>query len=248
MCPMVCAISKCDKNAAGVQRCAWCSGSSFVQKYQEMVSSIWGNWFHLKTRCGGRKRDADIEERVREAMAPSPSQRIVRCYWKCFRTTFSVRGIVHLVYNTDKATFHVSGRVNTHNLIIWGTKNPHVPTSWKRQSRKWMSAVELHASKCAVLSSLQRKHFVGAHIWTCSSSFSFSCKLMNRTMPSSIRTVHRRTGPLRCVDYLTKISMKIGVVVGTQCLASQSTRPGPTWCFRFRLRQEQCVRSITTRH
>ena len=27
---------------------------------------------------------------------------------------------------TDEATFHVSGRVNTHNCLIWGTENPHL--------------------------------------------------------------------------------------------------------------------------
>ena len=27
---------------------------------------------------------------------------------------------------TDEATFHVRGRVNTHNCLIWGTENSHV--------------------------------------------------------------------------------------------------------------------------
>ena len=33
---------------------------------------------------------------------------------------------------TDEATFHVSGRVNTHNCLIWGTENPHVSYELKR--------------------------------------------------------------------------------------------------------------------
>jgi hypothetical protein len=48
MCPMVCTISKCYKGITGVQMCVWCSSSSFVRKYQEVVSSISGNWLHSK--------------------------------------------------------------------------------------------------------------------------------------------------------------------------------------------------------
>jgi hypothetical protein len=33
---------------------------------------------------------------------------------------------------TDEATFHVSGRVNTRNAIIWGTENPHLSYELKR--------------------------------------------------------------------------------------------------------------------
>jgi hypothetical protein len=36
----------------------------------------------------------------------------------------------------DEATFHVSGRVNTHNCLIWGTENAHVSYELKRASPK----------------------------------------------------------------------------------------------------------------
>ena len=36
----------------------------------------------------------------------------------------------------DEAIFHVSGRVNMHNCLIWGTENPHVSYELKRAIRK----------------------------------------------------------------------------------------------------------------
>ena len=35
---------------------------------------------------------------------------------------------------TDEATFHVRGRVNTHNCLIWGTENPRVSYELERAS------------------------------------------------------------------------------------------------------------------
>jgi hypothetical protein len=37
---------------------------------------------------------------------------------------------------TDEATFHVSGRVNMHNCLIWGTQNPHVSYELERTGPK----------------------------------------------------------------------------------------------------------------
>jgi hypothetical protein len=39
---------------------------------------------------------------------------------------------------SDEATFHLSGKVNRHNIIIWGSQNPHqfveVP---RKMDRSW---------------------------------------------------------------------------------------------------------------
>ena len=37
---------------------------------------------------------------------------------------------------TDEATFHVSGRVNTHNCIVWARQNPHISYELERSSPK----------------------------------------------------------------------------------------------------------------
>ena len=37
---------------------------------------------------------------------------------------------------TDEACFHVSGKVNRHNVRIWGSKNPHVVIEHLRNSPK----------------------------------------------------------------------------------------------------------------
>ena len=36
----------------------------------------------------------------------------------------------------DKATFHVSGKLNEHNARIWGTENPHITREIERDSPK----------------------------------------------------------------------------------------------------------------
>ena len=37
---------------------------------------------------------------------------------------------------SDGATFHLSGKVNRHNVRIWGTQNPHVTLEFERNSPK----------------------------------------------------------------------------------------------------------------
>ena len=37
---------------------------------------------------------------------------------------------------SDKATFHVSGKLNKHNARIWGTENPHITRENERDSPK----------------------------------------------------------------------------------------------------------------
>ena len=37
---------------------------------------------------------------------------------------------------TDEVIFHVSGRVNTHTCLIWGTENSHVSYELERASPK----------------------------------------------------------------------------------------------------------------
>jgi hypothetical protein len=37
---------------------------------------------------------------------------------------------------SDEATFHLSGKVNRHNLIIWGSQNPHQVVEYVRDSPK----------------------------------------------------------------------------------------------------------------
>ena len=45
-------------------------------------------------------------------------------------------GYLNRVLFTDEATFHVSGRVNRHNVRIWGTDNPGVHRELERDSPK----------------------------------------------------------------------------------------------------------------
>jgi hypothetical protein len=42
---------------------------------------------------------------------------------------------LRLVFS-DEATFHLSGKVNRHNVRIWGTENPHATVQHERDSLK----------------------------------------------------------------------------------------------------------------
>jgi hypothetical protein len=37
---------------------------------------------------------------------------------------------------SEEATFHINGRVNRHNVRVWGTENPHVTLEHERDSPK----------------------------------------------------------------------------------------------------------------
>jgi hypothetical protein len=41
---------------------------------------------------------------------------------------------------SDEATFHLSGKVNRHNLRIWGMENPHPTIEHKRDTPKLTSS------------------------------------------------------------------------------------------------------------
>ncbi|GBM95583.1 hypothetical protein AVEN_207044-1 [Araneus ventricosus] len=60
------------------------------------------------------------------------------------------------ICSSDESNFHVSGMVNSHNVRIWGSENPHVSEQLQRDSPKvnvWCGlmhnnwAVSLHGKK-----------------------------------------------------------------------------------------------------
>lgn len=54
-------------------------------------------------------------------------------------------GFLERILFSDEATFHVSGKVNKHNVRIWGSENPHATTEHVRDSPKvnvWCGVLE----------------------------------------------------------------------------------------------------------
>jgi len=43
---------------------------------------------------------------------------------------------VERLISCDEATFHISGKVNVHNVCIWGTEQPHTQIQHQRDSPK----------------------------------------------------------------------------------------------------------------
>ena len=55
--------------------------------------------------------------------------------WKC-SVMEDDEDYLKRVMSTDEACFHASGKVNRHNMRIWGSKNPHVVIEHLRNSPK----------------------------------------------------------------------------------------------------------------
>jgi hypothetical protein len=72
---------------------------------------------------------------------------------------------------SDERTFHVSGKVNTHNCKIWGSEIPRVSLEHVRDSPKVNVFCAL-GKECIALSSWRRQLPV-SRIWTYSNSSSF---------------------------------------------------------------------------
>ncbi|GFV22283.1 uncharacterized protein TNCV_3923431 [Trichonephila clavipes] len=53
-----------------------------------------------------------------------------------FQGKLDVNGFENILVFTDEATFHLSGKVNRHNLRFWGTENVHVTLEHQRDSPK----------------------------------------------------------------------------------------------------------------
>ena len=49
---------------------------------------------------------------------------------------FAVDGFADSLIFSDEATFHLPGKVNRHNVNIWGTENPRVVIENVRESPK----------------------------------------------------------------------------------------------------------------
>jgi hypothetical protein len=58
---------------------------------------------------------------------------------------------------SDEATFHVSGAVNSPNVRIWGSENPHAYVEHQRGFPKVNVFVQSPVKKCTVHSSLLKK-------------------------------------------------------------------------------------------
>jgi hypothetical protein len=61
--------------------------------------------------------------------------------WYDFRCNFLRKiaydgAIMNKAVFSDEATFHLSGRVNPHNLRIWGSENPHESFEHERDSHR----------------------------------------------------------------------------------------------------------------
>ncbi|KAJ9600337.1 hypothetical protein L9F63_009365 [Diploptera punctata] len=116
------------------------------------------------------------------------------------------------IFFSDEATFHLSGKVNRHNVRIWGSENPHAIQEHVRDSPKMNVWCSLSHNKALDRFSSPRKLFVVPHILTCWSSSSFH-KLNNCSLTSfSSKMVLLPTGPMKFVRLWTTFSLAVGLV------------------------------------
>jgi len=68
---------------------------------------------------------------------------------------------------SDEAKFHVCGKVNSHNVRIWGTENPHETMELVRDSYKVTVFVPIPLAKPTNPFSLRSQLFPVSTTWTC---------------------------------------------------------------------------------
>lgn len=70
-----------------------------------------------------------------QALKPSDKP-LRKAFCENLQDKLEVDGFANRLVFTDEATFHVSGKVNRHNLRFWGTENPHGVMEHERDSPK----------------------------------------------------------------------------------------------------------------
>jgi hypothetical protein len=74
---------------------------------------------------------------------------------------------------SDEATLHLSGKVNRHNVRIWGTQNPRETVEHERDSPKVNVFVPFLKQRLMVLTSSRKKQLLGDCIPKCCRNDSF---------------------------------------------------------------------------
>ena len=111
------------------------------------------------------------------------------------------------IFFSDEATFHVLGKVNRHNVQIWGSQNPHTTQKEHvRDSFKLNVWCSLSQNKFMDNFSSLRKLSIVPHILTCwSSSFhELNCSLLTCWSSSSFHKLNNCS--------LTSISNKLALL------------------------------------
>ena len=135
---------------------------------------------------------------------------------------------------SDEATFHRSGRVNTHNDIIWGRENPHVSYELERVNPKvnvWcgISRYKLYGPFMFGEETVNQDR-----TWTCCNIFSYpSCNRTTAWILCFNRTLHLLIGPQSSViTWMIHLMATAAVEVDQLCgLQILQTSPHPTFFF-----------------
>ncbi|RZC35577.1 hypothetical protein BDFB_015143 [Asbolus verrucosus] len=84
-----------------------------------------------------------------QALLPADHpRRLAYCYW--FNNNLMNDELLNLTFFSDEAWFHLSGYINSQNMRMWSTDNPHI-----------FIESPLHAQKIGVWMAVSRRRIIG---------------------------------------------------------------------------------------
>ncbi|XP_031330713.1 uncharacterized protein LOC116161496 [Photinus pyralis] len=95
--------------------------------------------------------------RLQLLQALKPTDHLLRANFANDMLLHDNEDFLDLVVFSDESTFHLSGRVNTHNVRIWGSENPHMMVQVQRDSPKLNVFCAISGRKFMVLSFLVKQ-------------------------------------------------------------------------------------------
>ncbi|PNF44136.1 hypothetical protein B7P43_G03180 [Cryptotermes secundus] len=90
----------------------------------------------VKVLKEGRQNVADTRRPGRPALEPNDKARRKESAVNVLERKSEDETFLNRVCFSDEAAFHVSGKLNTHNVRIWRSENPHVTRELQRDSPK----------------------------------------------------------------------------------------------------------------
>ena len=75
--------------------------------------------------------------KMRLVQALTPANKVKRRdFWEEMQLKMEEYDFIERIIFCDEATFHISGKVNGHNVLIWGTEKPHAQIEHQHDSPK----------------------------------------------------------------------------------------------------------------
>jgi hypothetical protein len=109
------------KSPKSIRRCALQTGISTTSTWRIVVEDLGLKPFHV--------------QHIQALTRPQCVKRVECCEVMRQMDIMNTELRSQIIFS-DEATFHISGRVNAHNTVFWGTENPRIVRTFTKNSPK----------------------------------------------------------------------------------------------------------------